>query len=258
MVTTDCVVHVEDGDPPVLIVAGEVNYQSAPRIGDALKHLRTNGAQSLIVDCGAVEFMDSSGIGVVVNAAQALRKAGGGLRLRAAKPQLVHALQVSGLAGLVEIDSIVPMHVGVGRRIRPDSEARHNTNMSIPLAANMDGVVRRHVSEIAEIMPFTQDQIDDIKLAVGEAVSNAIRHGEASEGNDRLTVRCMGDDKKIVIEIHNPGKSFDPNAVPIPDPNQLKEGGMGIYFMRSTMDRVEYEFDGTGTTVLLTKYIGEK
>jgi serine/threonine-protein kinase RsbW len=105
-------------------------------------------------------------------------------------------------------------------------------------------------------MPFTSDDIDDIRLAVGEAVSNAIRHGCPKNDEDRLTVRCVGDTEKLVVEIHNPGQPFDPDSIPIPDPALLREGGMGIFFMRASMDQVNYNFDETGTTVIMTKFVG--
>lgn len=257
MATIDCSINVKQSNPPVLIVSGEVNYQSAPRIVGTFKRLYDEGSHEVALDCSAVNFIDSSGIGAIVHAAQAMRKSGGGIRLIAATAQLVHALQVSGFAGLLDMDQSVVAQPRDERKTA-NAGAWQQSTLSVPLTADMDGLVRKRVTELAETMPFTQEHIDDIKLAVGEAVSNAIRHGQPTEKNDRLTVRCMGDSEKIVVEIHNPGQPFDPDAVPIPNPNHLREGGMGIFFMRSTMDRVEYSFDETGTTVSLTKYIGAR
>ena len=134
-------------------------------------------------------------------------------------------------------------------------DAHNQTSFSVPLKVDKDGFVRHRITELAQSMPFGRHQIDDIKLAVGEAVSNAIKYGCPNGDNDCLKVNCVGDHEKLVITIHNPGDPFDPDAVPVPNPENLQEGGMGIFFMRATMDKVEYIFDSTGTTVKLTKYI---
>jgi len=56
-----------------------------------------------------------------------------------------------------------------------------------------------------------------------------------------------------VVEITDPGPGFDPGTVPTPLAGELREGGMGIHFMRLTMDDVRYRFDDRGTTVRLQK-----
>jgi len=248
-----CDVTVKPSEPPTVVVAGEVNYESSSQIKDIVEELWSKGWSHLYFDCQSVDFIDSSGIGVIVHCARKLRDTGGRLVLLGAKSQLVHALQVSGFADQVDIGSIscsvpqedcLPLGEGVWQQVR----------FSIPLRADRDGLVRKRVTELAENMPFTREQIDDIRLAVGEAVSNAIRHGCPNKECDRLSVLCIGDRDKLIVEISNPGQPFDPDAIPIPDPANPREGGMGIFFMRASMDEVEYSFDETGTTVRMIKY----
>jgi anti-sigma regulatory factor (Ser/Thr protein kinase) len=42
--------------------------------------------------------------------------------------------------------------------------------------------------------------------------------------------------------------------VPPPAPEELREGGMGVYFIRALMDEVSFESDGSGTVVQMIKY----
>jgi serine/threonine-protein kinase RsbW len=251
---SDCTVSIEPGVPPLVVVAGEVNYESAPRIREVLSALQHEGQSRLILDCSRVDFIDSSGIGAIVHCAQSLKQCGGGLVLKAATHQLLHALRVSGFIDqldlLTQFSEVARMHWPQGMKgVWQQSELR------LPLKADRDGLMRKRVTEMAAAMPFTRDQIDDIRLAVGEAVSNAVRHGCSGSELDMLTMRCAADGEKLVVSIHNPGRPFDPGAIPVPDPRVLREGGMGIFFMRSSMDLVEYEFDPTGTTVIMTKYV---
>ncbi|MBI2843534.1 MAG: anti-sigma factor antagonist [Armatimonadetes bacterium] len=254
----ECTVTVEHADPPLVVLAGEVNYESAFHIRDALKLLvECEGKQHVVIDCRFVDFIDSSGIGTIVHVAQRLKRTGGVLRLKSPTAQLVHALQVSGFAEMVEVESPVSRRAKRnGDSIRMPGTWQH-VSFCVPLRAERDGIVRRRVTELAESMPFTREELDDIRLAVGEATSNALRHGCRDHENDRLTVRCTGDSEKLCVEIHNPGEPFDADSIPVPNPEFLLEGGMGIFFMKKSMDSVEFHFDETGTTVAMVKYVSK-
>lgn len=256
LTSVDCMVTVQSGEPPLIVVVGEVNYESAQDIKQAFEELLRDGASRIVMDCNSVDFVDSSGIGAIVDWAKKLKKAGGELTLRSATRQLVHALRISGFSDQMIIE---PTEADFVEEVMPKlcvNGLRQQARFSIPLPADRDGLIRKRVTELAESMPFTKWQIDDIRLAVGEAVSNAIRHGCSGGEHDRLNVDCTGDDEKLVIKVNYPGGKFDPKAVPIPDPNNPREGGMGIFFMRSAMDMVDYSFDETGTTVIMIKYLG--
>jgi serine/threonine-protein kinase RsbW len=155
----------------------------------------------------------------------------------------------------VDLETVINEVLDKQRSSMVQDAYKKQAMLSIPLEVDKDGLIRRRVTELAQSMPFSRQQIDDIRLAVGEAVSNAIKYGCPNGENSCLEVNCVGDHEKLVIMVHNPGDPFDPDAVPIPDPENLQEGGMGIFFMRVSMDEVEYHFDKTGTIVKMTKYI---
>jgi serine/threonine-protein kinase RsbW len=247
-------VTIEPGDPPCILVSGEINYESASEITRAFTDLRSQGHASVALDCMDVDFIDSSGIGSIAHAAQKLQDAGGGLILRAATGQLLHALKISGIAELLGLDlEQTESHVHPSSRVVP--KPCRKCSFSIPVAKGTVPLARRRVAEFIGAMEFTSVQLDDIKLAVGEALANAVRHGCPSPAADCLTVRCTGDCDKVVISVCNPGEPFDADAVPIPIPENLREGGMGLFFMRTAMDEVSYQFDGSGTTVTMVKYV---
>ena len=56
-----------------------------------------------------------------------------------------------------------------------------------------------------------------------------------------------------MIEVMDRGTGFDPLAVPVPIAEQMQEGGMGIFFMRTLMDEVTFDCSGDGTTARLVK-----
>lgn len=104
--------------------------------------------------------------------------------------------------------------------------------------------------------PFTPDELSGVEVAVGEACLNALQHGSPRGALDEVRVKCMWNDRALVVEVSDNGCGFDPGLVRQPTVNNLKElreGGMGILLMRGLMDSVEFEF-GIGTTVRLTKH----
>jgi serine/threonine-protein kinase RsbW len=100
---------------------------------------------------------------------------------------------------------------------------------------------------------WTSREIFGIRLALEEAVVNAIKHGNRLDKNKRVHVLCKSTEDKIRIEISDEGPGFNPELVPdctdaahIDAPN-----GRGIMLMRNFMSRVDY--NQTGNTVVMEK-----
>ncbi len=85
------------GDHTVLEVGGEVDVYTAPRLRERLIELVDGGATSVVVDLGRVDFLDSTGLGVLVGALKRLRAAGGGLVLVCDKEPLLKIFRITAL-----------------------------------------------------------------------------------------------------------------------------------------------------------------
>ncbi len=102
-------------------------------------------------------------------------------------------------------------------------------------------------------------RLDDLKIAVTEACSNAIEAHEANYAEEPVVVRCVIDDDQVTVEVVDNGEGFDPDRVEtLPaatDPRRLRhESGLGIPLMRTLTDRVAFTRALNGTTVSLTVY----
>ena len=115
------------------------------------------------------------------------------------------------------------------------------------------------VAVFATRMNPTLEEIDDIKTAVSEAVTNAVIHGyqnregtiliEASVEENVLSVTVSDDG----IGISNIEKAMEPMFSTLPE----ERSGMGFSFMEAFMDRVEViSSPGGGTSVTMRKKIG--
>jgi len=129
--------------------------------------------------------------------------------------------------------------------------------LSVPSKPEYVSVVRLTVSAISSRMGFNIEQIEDIKVALAEACTNVIKHGECKKNSNYL-VEFVVDDEKIAITIKDEGNGFSSQNVCEPDLKCPKEGGLGLFIIKSLMDEVDIDSAmGKGTTIKMTKYLGD-
>ena len=115
----------------------------------------------------------------------------------------------------------------------------------------------RHVQdELLEQMArfqWAEHDVFSVRLAMEEALINAIKHGNHYDPAKTVEIICQIFPDRLSIEICDQGKGFDLAAVPDPtDPENLESPcGRGIMLMRSFMSRVE--FNETGNRVLMER-----
>jgi serine/threonine-protein kinase RsbW len=92
-----------------------------------------------------------------------------------------------------------------------------------------------------------------IKLALEEALTNAVKHGNDNDSSKQLIVRYSVTPERTVIVVRDEGHGFAPNRVPDPtaDENLERPSGRGIMLMQAYMTRVY--FSEAGNEVWLLK-----
>ncbi len=116
------------------------------------------------------------------------------------------------------------------------------------VAAALAGVVSR--SGIDENAAF------GIDMAVREAVTNAVLHGNKEDETKFVEVIVKSSPSELEIRVHDEGFGFNPELIqdPTKEENLLKTSGRGIFFMRNFMDEVDWLIRPEGgTTVRMLK-----
>lgn len=106
----------------------------------------------------------------------------------------------------------------------------------------------------------TLEEIDDVKTAVSEAVTNAEIHGYRG-GNGRIWLEAQIEETFLTVSISDTGvgignvkRAMEPMFTTDP---KGERSGMGFSFMEAFMDEVKVESEpGKGTTVTMKKKIG--
>ena len=134
--------------------------------------------------------------------------------------------------------------------------------LEIPARPEFVALARLVVSSLASTRrDLADERIDDLKVAVSEACTNAIEAHHSADTHDSVVVRCTEFDDRLQIEIEDRGSGFDPESLPehppVTDPERLNfERGLGIPLIRTLVDETRFDPSEAGTSVRLTMYCG--
>lgn len=135
----------------------------------------------------------------------------------------------------------------------------------VPAKPQYVSVIRLTISGLAMRVGFTYDEIEDLKIATSEAVTNVVHHAYNANEEGEVVIGCALFEDKIEIMVADYGVSFNFEEVKSKigpyheDENVelLREGGLGIYLMETLMDEVKVNNEG-GVTVFMTKYVSRE
>jgi len=112
------------------------------------------------------------------------------------------------------------------------------------------------VAEIVKRAGISEEAAFGIDLAVREAITNAMLHGNKFDETKDVDISVGCAATVLEITVHDQGPGFNPYCVPDPtrEENLLKSSGRGIFFMRTFMDEVDWSIRPQGgTTVRMVK-----
>lgn len=86
-----------DAHGAVLTLVGELDLESSPELDREIRAVEAVNPARLLIDLGGLQFMDSSGLAVIVRADRAARENGHGLTLRPGPIQVQRLFELTGL-----------------------------------------------------------------------------------------------------------------------------------------------------------------
>jgi serine/threonine-protein kinase RsbW len=121
-----------------------------------------------------------------------------------------------------------------------DDDATRAVRLTIPAKAEYIGLGRLALSGLARLHPepLSDEMVADLKLALTEACTNAVRHAyDGGDGMVEITYELYAD--RLVVEVADDGDGFDlaPTSSVAGD-DELVEGGLGIAIIRALADEL--------------------
>jgi stage II sporulation protein AB (anti-sigma F factor) len=132
--------------------------------------------------------------------------------------------------------------------------------LEVPARSENESFVRVVVAAFAARLDPTLEELNEVKTAVSEAVTNSILHAYEDE-KGLIKINALVENKKLMIEIYDTGKGIEDIAMarePLyTDKPELERSGMGFTIMENFMDEVMIEStQGKGTVIKMTKVFG--
>lgn len=112
--------------------------------------------------------------------------------------------------------------------------------------------VQQEVVSAAEALGYNEHAIFAIRLALDEALSNAIRHGNQNDPSKQVTVDFVVDEEHVRVRVTDDGPGFDPDTLPDPtlDENLERPHGRGVMLIRAYMTEVSFNERGNSITMI--------
>ena len=123
--------------------------------------------------------------------------------------------------------------------------------------------LRKKLKSVFETGGFDDKMIHEILLSVDEVLTNVIRHGcgvkSGQSGKEKINISILDNGDRVEILVEDRRPCFDPRTIPAPKLPLENPGGLGIHFVRSLMDEVDYEaLRPQGNRLRLVKYKKKK
>ena len=125
--------------------------------------------------------------------------------------------------------------------------------ITIPSDTVEGQAVQERIVKLLEDLHYSDRDVFGVRLALEEALVNAIKHGNGMDPEKRVRIGCRVAADRVSIEIEDEGEGFNPDDVPDPTAleNLERPCGRGIMLMRAFMSRIEY--NEAGNRVILEK-----
>lgn len=95
------------GASAVVTVAGELDHHTAELLRESLEGCAADGFVRLVVDCSQLEFMDSTGLNVLLGARLQVEAKGGGIHLAAMQPVVARVFEITGAEAVFTVHDTV-------------------------------------------------------------------------------------------------------------------------------------------------------
>ena len=131
--------------------------------------------------------------------------------------------------------------------------------LNIPSNPVFERVVRASAAEVGSAIGFSEERVEDLKLAISEAVNNAIDHGNKREAGKLVAVVFEIDGEKLEIRISDQGDGIEQldTSRHVVEEQNLESGqlrGFGMYLISELVDDLEVSSSHRGTVLTLRLY----
>jgi serine/threonine-protein kinase RsbW len=131
-----------------------------------------------------------------------------------------------------------------------DNAASNTRTIPSSLSAALE--VQQQLLDEVQARGFRQECLFAIRLALDEALANAVRHGNDNDPDKQLSIMWSITDDRVTISVEDEGHGFNPDGLPDPtlEENLTRPHGRGVMLMNAYMTRVSFNRRGNRVTLV--------
>jgi len=139
-----------------------------------------------------------------------------------------------------------------------DGDEDELVQIDIPSRADRLRLVRSAVTQAGELCDFDGELVQNVVIAVDEALQNVIRHAYGNHPGGEIKITISRTASKFIVHIRDYADSIDVSKVKPRDLGDIKPGGLGTHFIREVMDEVTFlpTPDERGNLLRMVKQVG--
>lgn len=248
--------HEHDIRVCVMRLAGELDMTTVPDVRSAMESAVNRGCLNVVLDLERVTYADSSALSLIVWIDRLLEPKGGRLVLAGADRNIARVIELSGLVGAAHTISSASdaRDALAGLQLAPvEATPLWTRDFEWPAVPESLSVGRQLVCDALETLQFPEATMFDLRVGVGEALANAIRHGSTGRAGEVVSATVTAFPDRVAIAVRDSGSGFDGESFDEGDP--YAPSGRGVMFMRALMDHVDFvQLPEGGTVVTLVKH----
>jgi anti-sigma regulatory factor (Ser/Thr protein kinase) len=137
--------------------------------------------------------------------------------------------------------------------------------VELPSDPSMLCVVRAAMERLTETLGFAEPEVRSVTRAVDEALTNIMRHSYGGALDRRIELSCLRvakgrakSGKGFEIRLVDYGPKIDPAKLRGRKLDEIKPGGLGLHFIRQSMDVVEFRRARGANVLRLVKYLARE
>lgn len=132
--------------------------------------------------------------------------------------------------------------------------------LDLPASYKYLNVLSSCIAEVLAHVEHVEDRdamVYNLQLAAHEVCTNIVGHAYLNSGDGRIQIELTlaEQPRRLVIDVQDHGRSFDPSRVPQPTLDEPQIHGYGLFIIQSLMDDVTYTPQEHGNHWRLVKYL---
>lgn len=117
-------------------------------------------------------------------------------------------------------------------------------------------IIRSGISHISEICSLSDEECNQVTIAVDEAASNIIKHTYGGKKDQTILVKFRLSDDRLEVILRDYGKKIDPKTIKSRNLDDIRPGGLGVHLIKTAMDEVSYDNSPEiGNVLTMAKYL---